>query len=113
MAEESSNVVKGKFSSARRIKFTEASIKKIPTRTYNLDNWREETVWSQDHQGLGIRFQPKGKQQVMILGARGRVDNLLAVDRGLRSSPYIERSKSMLFLRKSNDFPLLGPKKGA
>ena len=52
MAEKNSKVARRRIGSSRKIHFTEASIKKISTRSYNLDNWKEETVWSLDHQGF-------------------------------------------------------------
>ena len=41
---------------------TEAKIKKLPTRTANLDAWKEETFKSRNHKGLAIRRTPKGKR---------------------------------------------------
>lgn len=47
----------------KKYQLTDAKIKSLPTRTLNLDNWKEETFWSNKYEGLGIRRQPKGKRE--------------------------------------------------
>lgn len=70
---DKANVLKGNFSTKRTLHFTDAKIKKISTRSQKLDNWKEETVWSNKHVGFGIRISPIGNQSGHQLPAKFRL----------------------------------------
>ena len=57
---DKAKVLKGNFSTKRKLHFTDAKIKKISKRSQKLDSWKEETIWSNKYDGFGIRIVPLG-----------------------------------------------------
>ena len=63
---DKAKVLKGNFSTKRKLHFTDAKIKKISTRSQKLDSWKEETIWSDKYDGFGIRIVPLGYNRHLL-----------------------------------------------